>query len=146
VISKRFAGALLLAAVLAAGGCAEYKPIYSEVEGKVTIDGEPAPGVEVTFFPVQGQAQGFPLASGRADAEGKYRLSTADGQKGALTGPHRVVVGWPGRDRGDADRDKAPPTKPPFAIPLRYTVASKTPLLVEVKPGGPQTIDLELER
>jgi hypothetical protein len=51
-------------------------------------------------------------------------------------------VRWP-RDRAAAER--GPNAKSGPAIPLPYTVASDTPLLVEVKAGGLQTIDLALK-
>jgi hypothetical protein len=141
MVSKRAVVALLIAA---ACGCSDYKPTYGEVEGTVTLDGKPAAGVEVTFFPVQEQAQGLPVARGTTDSDGKFTLATLDGKKGAIAGPNRVVVNWPSRERG-SDREE-PQKRPPFIIPLRYTAAADTPLLVEVQPGGPQTIDLELER
>ena len=63
---------------------------------------------------------------------------------GAVVGKNRVVVNYPMRERGN-DLE-APPPRPAGAIPVRYTVAAKTPLEVEVKPGGPQVINLPLTK
>jgi hypothetical protein len=97
--------------------------------------------VVVRFYPV---TAGIPFATGKTDATGAYRLSSEGGKDGAAVGKHRVVINWPPRERTD-DRERRP-LEPGPLIPLPYTVANDTPLLVEVKSGGEQTIDLPLEQ
>jgi hypothetical protein len=140
------AAGLAAALLLALAGCSGPKWDYAEVEGKVTLGQQPLAGVNVTFYPDSEGAEQLPYATGKTDASGRYALTSVSGKAGALVGKNRVVVNWPLRERRD-DRDRGPPPPPPGPpIPLPYTVASQTPLLVEVKAGGRQTIDLPLQQ
>lgn len=58
------------------------------VSGKVTRNGEPVPGVWVTFTPT---TQGRP-SMGIADENGNYRLTYSRDYKGALVGEHNVTI------------------------------------------------------
>jgi hypothetical protein len=113
---------------------------YAEVEGKVTLGKKPLSGVRVTFYPDSEEA-GLPFATGTTDSSGVYSLTSKGGKPGALVGKNRVVVNWPMQERR-RDMPPPPPLGPP--IPLEYTVADQTPIVVEVKDGGRQTIDLNL--
>jgi hypothetical protein len=137
------APARLVAAValLALAGCAAPKFDYAEVEGKVALGGKPLAGVEVTFYPDAEGARQLPYATGTTDATGTYTLTAVTGRPGALVGRNRVVVNWP---LPPHDPDKPPPPPPGPPVPLRYTVADQTPLVVEVKAGPRQTINLPL--
>ena len=138
---RRAAAGCLAVALLALAGCGPTLT-HAEVEGKVTLAGKPLSGVIVTFYPVSEGTRQLPYSTGKTDDTGAYTLETVDGGPGALVGKHRVVVNWPPRERG-AQPVKRPPA---LRIPLEYTVAADTPLLVEVKPGGRQSIDLHLVR
>jgi 1-acyl-sn-glycerol-3-phosphate acyltransferase len=134
-ISRRWAGALLAAAVIS--GCGG-KLEYTEVNGTVTLDNEPLAGVSVAFFP---EGQRSPLvARGTTDSAGRYTLTGPDGRPIAVVGTNRVVVLPPKAPRSAGD--PMPPPGPP--VPARYTVPKLTPLVVEVQAGGPQTINLSL--
>jgi hypothetical protein len=141
----RAAGLLVTASLLAAAGCGGQTREFAEVKGKVTLNGAPLSGVVVTFYPDSEGKDSPPHARGTTDASGHYQLTTQDSRPGAVIGKHRVVVNWPPRERTD-DPAKAPPKPPGPPIPLKYTVASDTPLLFEVKAGGAQTIDLPLTK
>jgi hypothetical protein len=131
-----------LGAVSGCGSGRKTVPL-AEVEGTVTIGGKAVPGLEVAFYPVTQGEDALPIATGKTDAEGKYRLMNSNGKPGAAVGQNRVVVSWPDRERSD---DPArPQRRPAFNIPIRYTVASMTPFVMEVKSGGPNTINLQLE-
>src|SRR5262249_41369202 len=132
-IALGFLGAV---ALLALSGCGGPTFEFAEVEGKVTLGGKPLAGVEVTFYPDDTGASQLPYATGKTDGSGNYTLTLKDGKPGALVGKNRVVVNWPLPERGN-NRDKPPPPPGP-AIPLAYTVAADTPLIVEVKSGGRQ--------
>jgi hypothetical protein len=119
-------------------GCGSGKLEYGEVEGKVTLDKKPLVGVKVAFYPDSDSNEQLPYATGLTDASGMYTLALRDGKPGALVGKNRVVVNWPPGDRGSPEPVPAPP-----AIPVRFTVADQSPLVVEVKEGK-QTINLEL--
>jgi hypothetical protein len=122
-------------------GCSSGPPVErAPVQGKVTLDGTLLTGVIVTFYPITEGIEGLPYARGTTDAEGAYELVDADGKPGAVVGKNRVVVRWP-RERGG---DRSPEDKQ--SIPLRYTVANDTPIIVEVQPGGMQTINLQLKK
>ena len=113
---------------------------YAEVEGTVTLGGKTLSGVYVTFYPDSEGTEQLPYATGKTDGTGRYSLALQSGKPGALVGKNRVVVNWPAPER----RDDQPRPQPSPAIPVQYTVATETPLIVEVKPGGRQTIDLPL--
>jgi hypothetical protein len=141
----RAAGLLVTACLLAAAGCGGPPLEFAEVRGKVTLNGAPLYGVVVTFYPDGVGKDSPPYARGTTDDAGQYKLSTQEGKPGAVVGKHRVVVNWPPRERTDAGADKPPPRPAGPSIPVKYTVASDTPLIFEVKAGSAQTIDLPLK-
>jgi len=63
-------------------------PNTADVEGVVTIDGKPVPGVEITFQPVDGGR----ASVGVTDETGRYRLNYSPSASGALIGDHRVTI------------------------------------------------------
>jgi hypothetical protein len=132
-------------ALLLGGGCSGPQVEFAEVQGKVMLDGKPLVGVQVTFYPETAGKETLPLARGKTDTAGKYSLATLDGQPGAAVGKHRVVVQWPTPERGDNWEKVPPPQFKGPVIPIKYTAATETPLLFEVKSGAPQTIDLILQ-
>jgi hypothetical protein len=143
-IERAAAGGLGAALLLAVAGCSGPKLDFAEVEGKVTLAGQPLSGAIVTFYPDSEGTEQLPYATGKTDPSGAYALTNVNGKPGALVGKNRVVVYWPLRERRD---DKGPPPPPPGPpIPVAYTVVSDTPLRVEVKAGGRQTIDLTLQK
>jgi hypothetical protein len=140
-IATRF-GCLGVVVLCTLAGCSGPKREFAEVEGKVTLNGKPLAGAIVRFYPVSEDTKQLPFATGRTDAMGVYQLSSQVDKPGALVGSHRAVVYWPPRDRqGGAGG----PSRPDRPIPLKYTVASDSPLVVEVKAGELQTIDLSLQ-
>jgi hypothetical protein len=133
-------------------GCGPGGPATHEVTGKVTIGGEPAKDLNITFSPVSPDGE---MASGSVGADGTYTLFTgAQGTPGAVAGKYKVVLTEAQADMGTAE-DAMPdymetgtdPTAAPEAeaggIPSEYTSAETSPKEVEVKPG-PNTIDIEI--
>jgi hypothetical protein len=99
----------------------------------VTLNGKPLPGAIVEFYPVGAAAQAaLPFSRGQTDADGHYKLTCDNQQAGAVVGKHRVVVRPAPTER---DPDALPRRSPASAIPVPYTVASQTPLQVEVAVG-----------
>lgn len=136
----------MLAALATVAGCTSATPLQlGEVRGKVTLDGTPLSGAIVTFYPDVETIESPPYSRGTTDEAGVYQLevATAEPKPGAVVGKSRVVVSWPPDTRDGPPRD--PDAKPRPTIPLPYLSASDTPLRVEVKAGGPQTIDLPLK-
>ncbi len=138
---------MLVWAVLAtlAGCTGTAPPPLVEVHGTVTLDGAPLAGAVVTFYPDTEAVQSPHYSRGLTDDAGRYELdlATVAGKRGAVVGKSRVVVNWPLERRDNPGRGAD--AKPRALIPLPYTTASETPLRVEVKEDGPQTIDLPLQ-
>jgi hypothetical protein len=122
-------------------GCAA-KAVTAEVSGTVTLDNKPLANVTVVFFP---QAEGVDphlICRGTTDSEGRYTLVDPEGQPGVVVGTNRVVVLPPKTPRSPSDPFS--PLPPGRSIPARYGSPRLTPLVVEVRAGGSQTIDLPL--
>lgn len=72
--------------VAALAGCSDSGLKLAEVSGVVTVDGQPMDYVGVVFHPSIG-----PIATGNTDAEGRFKLTTAN-ESGALVGQHTVTI------------------------------------------------------
>ena len=117
----------VLAAFLAAG-CGQSPTV--KVSGTVTIKGQPAENVQVTFLPADGRP-----SSGVTDAQGKFELSTFTNGDGAMPGEQTVTLG-----------EYYPPGKPPpmprgnEPLPSRFPPTSgdtmNSPLKAKVERGG----------
>jgi hypothetical protein len=126
-------------------GCGGNKWQLAAVEGKVTLNKKPLAGVLVRFYPVGDGPRQLPYSSAITDADGVYQLKCQNDQAGAVVGQSRAVISWPSRDLLGKGRDASAPSPSGPPIPVPYTVAAETPLLVTVKPGPRQVIDLPLE-
>src|SRR5581483_11168197 len=143
----------LLALAAGSGGCRR-GPTWNlaPVEGTVTKDGRPLAGIEVFFLTDLDAGTQGPRSSGTTDEAGHYRLRTDNGDDGAVTGKHRVLVfdvearKWrTGRATRRPWLKEAAPLPPEDAkrpaeqrVPPNYGSFNDTPLRVEVHPG-PQT-------
>ena len=142
------ASALLVGFVL---GCGAGGPAKYPVSGKVTLDGKPLAEVSVTFSPSDRK---LPTSGGKTDAQGVYKLSTAQGDSGAVVGKYMVTLsgGASATDQKPEDQYKsasaAPglgggspaPESPKSPIPEKY---STTGIEKEVTAKS-NTIDLDL--
>jgi hypothetical protein len=122
---------------------------FGQVQGVVTLDGQPLGTVEVAFLPDPSRGTRGATASCYTDDQGRYTLRTErEDRDGALVGHHRVVINdiaalpSPG---GLPSADAREPADPPKKnrVPPDYSDPYRTPFRIEVKPG-PQTINLEL--
>jgi hypothetical protein len=142
--SCRRATYLLVSGLLCCtAGCGGPQPERAEVQGKVTLNGAPLAGVIVTFYPVTEGIEGLPYSRGITDESGIYKLAGQDGAPGVLVGKCWIVVNWPPRERDDS---KPAPPRPGPPIPVKYTVASETPFILEVKAGIGNIIDLPIAK
>jgi hypothetical protein len=154
-VRMRLLPGLTLALLMAGSGCSKNLPQNDNVEGTVKIDGIPLVGVVVQFVP--DGAERMAMSSGVTDERGHYSLKCENNKPGALLGSHHVLVN-PGRPEGGfrSDDPQAPqgeaaaaamggpkPDKRNPRVPSVYLVASKTPLVVDVKPDQ-HTYDLNL--
>lgn len=117
--------------------CSELPPTVP-VEGKVTLNGEPIPGCEVTFHPAQGRP-----GMGRTDDQGHFVLSTFEGPDGAVPGQHKVTVVKFEEIPGPADN----PYKQ-YRNLMSEDLATKrtTPLSAAVERGKENNFTFELEQ
>ena len=156
-ISRPFSLALLVAVVLlVSSGCGGKEKVVS-VSGKVTHNGEPVPGLVVSFVPETATETG--VSTGKTDDNGMYKLTVVKtGSSGAVVGTHKVWVSLPREFVDPTDKEerakmrkqkmKVPPTaaKPPVdlaEILKKYGNLDKSTLTKEVKGGDP--IDLKLD-
>jgi len=139
--------ALLLAT---ASGCGK-RPVFNDlVEGIIKLDGKPLGNVHVQFVPNEPDVK-VPSSTAVTDEHGHYWLVRENGEPGAFVGKHLVVI-MRGREAVRALGEKADvpeggasakAKKDRRPIPAAYTMASQTPLKIEVKPDQ-HTYDLEL--
>ncbi|MCA9157827.1 MAG: carboxypeptidase regulatory-like domain-containing protein [Pirellulaceae bacterium] len=71
-------------------GCPETSKLV-QVTGKITVDGKPANGASVLFFP---EGSGGEVAAGSADANGQFTL-VSNMEPGIAPGKYKVTVTWP---------------------------------------------------
>jgi hypothetical protein len=158
----------LLALAVAAEGC-QRKPTWNlaPVEGTVTKDGHPLANIQVVFLTNLDAGTQGPRASGRTDEAGHYRLRTANGDDGAVTGKHRVVLydleaskgpmgltrgpqrkeavqRLPSEENAKRMKEQLKAASDALRVPPSYGRFNETLLRVEVQPG-PQVIDLEVK-
>jgi hypothetical protein len=114
--------------LLVFAGCGGDSVSLGEVTGVVTVDGQPAEGLEIRFNPA-GDAGGTSL--GYTKAGGTYELFYGGGGKGAVLGSHTVTVVAAETDGGGA----------PVRIPARYNEQSE--LKFDVK-AGKNTYNIEI--
>jgi hypothetical protein len=120
---------LMILMWVSASGCSG--PNAASVSGTVTLDGQPLPGANVSFYPDGGS--GAP-AYGQTDAAGKYTLSTGT-EAGLAPGQYvAVVVATKEPPQAyDATGAEAPPIP---ITPAKYGDVAKSDLKVEVKAGA----------
>ena len=122
-----------MAAVLAVG-CSQYET--GDVQGVITLDGQPLANATVTFSPAQGRA-----SIGQTDAEGRYQLRYTNTETGAEFGQHRVSI-TSAIQGVSAEGDVPGVEGRQELLPARYH--ADTELTADVKAGS-NTIDFALE-
>ncbi len=113
-------------AALCLAGCGDGGPALCEVEGTVTLDGQPVRGAELTFVP-----QNVPttmVSYGLTDDAGHYELAFTATKTGAIPATHHVRVEVPGG-------------KEVAKVNKKYQAEGA--ITKEVK-DGPNVIDIEL--
>lgn len=120
-MTKRIA--LLWVLALSAGflaGCNK-GPSLATVTGRVTLDGEPAEGLQVEFLPKDGSAGATSLGFTRSD--GTYELHYPGEKTGAVPGEYIVRI-----QGAETDGES-----PPKIVAPKYNTASE--LTAKVEPG-----------
>lgn len=125
------------------GGDVEEVPPLEKVSGSVTLDGQPVPGISVTFVPA-GTAQGSG-AYGQTDAEGQYTLTYRTGDPGIPEGSYVVLFSKMAQPDGSPipEGQTAADVNAQEMIPERYRTTS-TPVHNVNVPRGGGSFDFEL--
>lgn len=120
-------GGLLLAGVVWSVGCSRNdRPPLANVQGTVTLDGQPLVQARVAFEPVGGGRTSY----GVTDEAGRYHLLYIRDIKGAIVGSHKVRFFDESEDSRVA------------RVPARYNKQSD--LTAEVR-SGTNTFDFDLK-
>jgi hypothetical protein len=134
-------------AVLAIG-CSKGPYEIAAVSGRVTLNGEPLPGVAVMFTPMatEGNINPGPGSYGVTDADGRYTLTLIGKEvSGAVVGKHKVRI-TPHDDTPQDISDDTPKrrAKPKVQVPAKYDRVE--PILeFEVPAKGSTSADFDLK-
>jgi len=151
---------LSLALVAGCGPSTAGQMKTNPVKGKVTLNGAPIAGAQITFFPLD---KGVPAALGVSDAEGNYVLQTYAPNDGAVAGNYKVLVTKSAPSSGPAEVAHDPTgagglAGPPAshsgpkggagagggsALPEKYSKSDTSPLSTSVKEGE-NTYDIQM--
>ena len=80
-------GVAALVSVMFVGCGGSDAPPTAPISGVVMMQGQPVPNVNVTFYPKSGRP-----ATGRTNAEGRFKLTTLKPGDGAVIGTHKIAV------------------------------------------------------
>jgi hypothetical protein len=131
---RRFSCLAVWALLVTACGCGHRELSNNdEVEGIVTLDGVPLPGVSVEFSPAAFVPK-RPVIRSHAitDEHGRFTLIRTDDRSGAAISEHRVTV-FPAKSGPGAN------------VPEVYWVGGTTPLFVDVI-AGEHSYELKLTK
>jgi hypothetical protein len=92
-------------------------------KGKVTLDGQPFGSGYVVFSTTRGR-----MSTGSIQPDGAFEMSTYEQGDGAQVGTHPVVI-------TPIPSDEFVLGQKPIPVPVRYTKASTSGLIAEVKSG-----------
>lgn len=138
-----------LLVMIGAAGCgssvtAEVIPPLETVTGKITLDGKPAEGVTVTFFPAANNKGN--ASTGMTGADGTYSLVYRNGAPGIAAGDYVVMCS----KLTQPDGSPIPPDKTAAdvmaidKVPERYRQMENPTMTVSVPKGG-KTFDFDLK-
>lgn len=125
---------VVLPLMLVVAGCGpSHDAELADVQGIVTLDGQPVTAGYVYVTPSKGR-----LAKGAIQSDGSFVLGTYEESDGAPVGEHPVTVLPPPAVEG-----AAPPSGERM-IPARYAQAKTSGLVAKVDPSGTNDLQLEL--
>jgi hypothetical protein len=128
------------------GGSGRPELVLHPVSGTVTLNGEPAAGVSVTFLPDDGGGAVQDTVAGVTDASGQFTLNVRDGEEGAPAGKYRVLFTKLVKPDGSpvGPDEMAADVGAENALPDIYNNPLETPISAEVPEGG-KTFEFELK-
>jgi hypothetical protein len=118
--------ALALLGLLSAG-CGGSK--VAPYEGKVFVQGKPAAGAAVTFYP-RSPAESSQIATAVVGPDGSFRLTTVSANDGAPPGEYAVCITWSDSIRRDGETLTGPDR-----LRYRYAAPASSGLKATVQPG-----------
>jgi hypothetical protein len=141
-------GGLALCSIQGCSGGKEGDPNGKTVTGTVTYNGSPVEGANVTFMSANSSAFGL------TNAEGKYQLTTASGEKVSL-GDYQVSIvkkeAPPPSAASTNEAEYVPPDPnappapaPKDLLPAKYADAAKSGLTANVTADGENKFDFAL--
>ena len=141
---QRVALCFALSALVGVSGCGDGQIGRNVVNGKVNVDGKPAPTMMVIFCPVGGTPD-FQKARpmGVTKEDGTFVLNTFGGGDGAPAGQYKVLMNWPSQVKG-LSRDGTAQFGTD-RLQGRYNDLEKSPFTVEVKSGTNDLPPFELK-
>lgn len=133
-------GLLLMGGCVAFLGCQDSQGLMP-VKGTLTINGQPADNVQITFVP---NDTSKPAVGGMVE-KGSFELVSPQGKRGCSVGKHKVVLSMAGgkADASTYQKGGGPPKPPPPTFNAKYLQASTSDKEMDVKPGSNNfTIDV----
>lgn len=131
-------GAALAAAVLIVAGCGPRRPLVP-VHGRVLLDGKLLTFGSVSFQPTGGQP-----ATALIGPDGTFVLSVTGEGRGAVSGRNQVLVTCYERQRQAGAPSHIETPLGALLIPARYTSYETSGLVIDIEPGMPLPIELNL--
>ena len=127
---------------LLASGCTTGTPGLVQVTGKMLVDGKPAEGASLVFFP-DGADDPSKIAAGVVDSSGQYTLIT-NLEPGIHPGKYKVTATWPEPPKEDERFSMGNSKDPPDLLKGRYSSAKKTNLTAEITSSTTELPPIEL--
>ncbi len=155
--SARISGLFCCVLLLSLVGCGSEKidrpPVY-KVRGKITFQGKPVKGADVTFMSRTANRSAF----GKTDENGEYQLTTFTVNDGAVEGKQEVTVVEippiaPTAAIPDVENAAYEPPKPneelktapKSSLPQRYADPATSGLIAVVNKDGENVVDFDLK-
>ena len=115
-------------------GCGSRQGSYVDVEGSVSVDGKPAAGATVMFFPTHSSARY--VSTGQVGDDGKFKLVT-ETKPGVPVGNYEVTVTWPdpSAEPSDAQRMQGIVEDGPDVLNGRYANRNASGLIADIEKG-----------
>ena len=137
-------GMLVTVMIAGCGGGSDQKPT-AKVKGKVTFNGQPVVGGNITFSPVAVGKDPGKSGSGTIGADGSYTMTTYEQHDGAVVGKHRVTFIPPVTEKEpDAGHSEATAAAAAAVVSPFAGLVPKTEE-VEVK-AGDNSLEIELTK
>lgn len=123
-------------------GCPKASSGLVQVTGKVMVDGKPAEGASVMFFPAP-PGEPTTIAAGVVDGAGQFTLVT-NLEPGINPGKYNVTVIWPEPSPKESKTFSMSKRDPPDLLKSKYADPKKTTLSAEVTTSTTEIPPFEL--